>query len=1394
MKKLLSIVAVVCFTITVCGQTVAFDQLTQKGHSMKREQMTGYSPGAYQLMKNSRLQSAKYVHKGASQKIPDDMVEVILEAHNVWGASGSGYQMLLDADHTTYGNLFFEGAYSYLGTYDDFEYKIPETADPSYTSTNVVVDGEVSILIPAGTYDYMILSPRLDEFGLVYAHGDYAMYDDFEFEGGHSYRFQVVFREGDMGYFDYVDLYCEVDAALSSIELPPHGLDMTSAEDIAVVVANNGISDISGFNLSYQVNDGEIITETCTETVAPGASLRYVFNAKADFSAEKLYSVKAWVTLDGDMLSANDTIQGQCKHIGVSQLPYSYDFSAQGMDNFYIDWTVEDANGDGNGNTWMYNEWSMGVDGIMGTASCPGCWSGDYTNNDNLISTPVYFEAGENHILFYVKCINNSTTELMDVRYGATPDVSEMNIVGDYALTNTEWQLRVINFTVAEAGVYYVAFHIKSVNGMNLFLDNVTIDAGYYDALPKLEVERVVLPYSNCDLSDQSRIGAVIANNGVGASSTFKLTYTINGNIVESQDFAEVIGPYESKTVYFDATADFADLGEYEVLIELTTGTEVEHSNYAVVNNLEPASLPVTTIFSTGVNLYEYWTEMTPGSWTLDTFMNVFSTDKRGVENGLLSRCFELSRPIRVKLTYGNSGFGDNSSFYVAYGKAGADVSTYQKIYEDESVVDGEIAEFTIPVTEVGHYSIMIVVTTPENASATFLLYESTISEVFDFDLMLNEIEAPASLYTPSDQLKGEGVFYAAVVNRGTQTMTGVKAMLYNGETLLGTTEEGVTIASADTAKVPVRVVIPSIAAGEQLNLTMQITSNESDSYEDDNTLNLFTIHATDTVRATENTTDFMLGTGTWGSTLFVGNLYELTVADTLTSVSIGLASGDASVELNNIGFALYTVEADGKTLGRQLYNTTMNRGLGGGLTEITFDPIVLDAGKYYFEVQQLTTSNMGLCYDMTSETNYCYQNIDGVVSKVMGSALVIRANFGHNATVYAADAAVEEWLSPVKKKALYSSDETISVRIRNKGTQPAAFPVVCSVNGLEYSIDVDLLPYEDKIVDFEHIDLSEAGNYVVEVKTALEGDENPDNDMIAETLVAVEEVSPYLMDFESCDDFDAAGDIFNPRWWTVDRNQSETDFFWAYEYLHRGEPVGFMAFNPSATVPSMIDDGFEGFYPHSGERFGAAFNMAWGELGLSQSDVWLVSPQLQLGTNSALELYVKTRMLETYGAELEKYRVLISDTDDDFDSFVILGDEVREAPLDWTKVEVDMSAYDNKQVYVAIQYIGTYGSNIVLMVDDIRITGDGTGGIDDLLTDSDVAVYYMSAERMLAIEAVSEISRIEVYNIQGQQVYLAANVGKYAYRVPFSGMSGGVYVACITTEIGIVVKKIVLQ
>lgn len=122
-------------------------------------------------------------------------VTITLEAHDVWG-DGSGYQLLLDADHNTYGTIIPEtGPLSTSGnvpasTYDEFEYKIPENADGSLTTTNIVFDGAVTIQIPAGTYDYCITNPTPGDRMWI-AGGEDSRQDDYVFENGKSYHFYM---------------------------------------------------------------------------------------------------------------------------------------------------------------------------------------------------------------------------------------------------------------------------------------------------------------------------------------------------------------------------------------------------------------------------------------------------------------------------------------------------------------------------------------------------------------------------------------------------------------------------------------------------------------------------------------------------------------------------------------------------------------------------------------------------------------------------------------------------------------------------------------------------------------------------------------------------------------------------------------------------------------------------------------------------------------------------------------------------------------------------------------------------------------------------------------------------------------------------------------------------
>lgn len=126
-------------------------------------------------------------------------VVVLNVPNDIWG-DGSGYQMLIDADATAYGNEIplTNGAISAPGNvpgwiYAAFEHRIPENADGVLTTQNIVVQNSISIEIPAGTYDWVIVNPVPND--RVYIASDNGNADgranDFVFEAGKTYTFTV---------------------------------------------------------------------------------------------------------------------------------------------------------------------------------------------------------------------------------------------------------------------------------------------------------------------------------------------------------------------------------------------------------------------------------------------------------------------------------------------------------------------------------------------------------------------------------------------------------------------------------------------------------------------------------------------------------------------------------------------------------------------------------------------------------------------------------------------------------------------------------------------------------------------------------------------------------------------------------------------------------------------------------------------------------------------------------------------------------------------------------------------------------------------------------------------------------------------------------------------------
>ena len=175
---------------------------------------------------------------------PTGDVIVKLTAGDVWG-DGTGYQMLLDDTHSLYGTTIpTQGALSTNcsgneGIYSQFSHKIPTNADGNCTTSNIVINNTVEITIPAGTYDWCITNPTPgDRVWIAAANGNVGgRYDDYVFEGGHTYEFTVSMY----GTNDGVDVTVTGGKGMYQPNMSALNLDVrTTGKTIASNIANSG--------------------------------------------------------------------------------------------------------------------------------------------------------------------------------------------------------------------------------------------------------------------------------------------------------------------------------------------------------------------------------------------------------------------------------------------------------------------------------------------------------------------------------------------------------------------------------------------------------------------------------------------------------------------------------------------------------------------------------------------------------------------------------------------------------------------------------------------------------------------------------------------------------------------------------------------------------------------------------------------------------------------------------------------------------------------------------------------------------------------------------------------------------------------------------------------------
>jgi hypothetical protein len=182
---------------------------------------------------------------------------------------------------------------------------------------------------------------------------------------------------------------------------------------------------------------------------------------------------------------------------------------------------------------------------------------------------------------------------------------------------------------------------------------------------------------------------------------------------------------------------------------------------------------------------------------------------------------------------------------------------------------------------------------------------------------------------------------------------------------------------------------------------------------------------------------------------------------------------------------------------------------------------------------------------------------------------------------------------------------------------------------------------------------------------------------------------------FESYTDF-TLGNVGGWTTYDLDGDPTYTDD--TYNFPNEGYTGSYIVFNPSATTPSAAGGGYDA---HSGNKGYYCYNES--VTPFANND-WAITPQISLGTNSQLKLWAKSLTNNYNGGE--RFRVLVSTTNTNTASFTaISAGAYITTPLTWTEYTYNLSAYNNQNIYIAIQCVSS--DEFVFMLDDVSVTSD---------------------------------------------------------------------------------------
>ena len=1023
------------------------------------------------------------------------------------------------------------------------------------------------------------------------------------------------------------------------------------------------------------------------------------------------------------------------------------------------------------------------------------------------ISIPFHLEEGVEYTIdfeyqggFYAGRIDYGNIQLIIGQQGK--DYETWNTLWhDSAIYTFNWTEKEVSFSVTQSGLYSFGFwnhgHMMYIQNPKIELAN---DENEYDIALK-NTEKGYLPLSGCGL-DQIEVTAMIQNRGSSEIHGFDAYYILNETDTVKEYIYADIAPDATAEIAFNEYA-LLNKGKNTVRVNLDMYNDRNTSNnisklsekHVIYNHL-PLQTPHTMDFTKeemGISTTETYI-----GWSLAQLENgEWAIGMTNVVSLISSTCFELQAGKTYCLSFEYSGgslFASGQTYYIepyiSIYAVSDGIENGIEIWSESDVLTYDYMKRKVyfSVEKDGYYAFTFgKKDNPEQQMGRLSYKNISLTEVLEYDIS-TELLSDIPCRMPIEHVNGELPISVSVENDGLLEASTRVDIFLNDKTI-GT--EATSLLPEKTEVLDISAKSENMEIGDTVTLFIQgsIEGHEGEDINPGHELSrTFTI--SDTSMSYYSSPISGVGWGFSAASYAVNGPrgiampFRFSHPDTLTSISIGWAYLYDS-PLPQLQLAIHPFDVvNQKIADIAIFQSEISRPKDSGW--VVYDiPDLLLSGDVLVCIMQMDANIMGIAVDRTLEGYYYRYTLmtDSLWKETLAGYPAIALNLGHNGVLdLKQDAEMVAFVNPSANIGAFAANEPITVRIRNNSADSVDVPVHLVINNQEAgSTTLRIAPYVSGHAVIE-ADLSQPNTqFDICVFAAMEIDEDRSNDTLRMSLTTVPAMDPYVMDFEYTPDF-AISD-FQEQWTSVDLDGDPALGWSDVSFPHTHEAFGFICFNPAKTTPAIDVSINSELAPMQGRRYGASLRC-----NAETTHDLLISPKLQLPqAGSKTSFFVKS-WTGDYG--YDQYRVLVSTTTNDMESFEPVTD-FREAPdWEWKQEVVDLSAYNGQQVYIAIErLIEEDGYGYMLMIDDIRVDKTGTG------TESDASIlsaslYPNPAQENVTVFCEAGIQEVEILDINGRVLFAKQGLKQNTFVFNVEYLSPGLYFAKVRSSQGLQVLK----